>query len=333
MNDLIFAMIVSFVVSLVAGFIIIPILRKAKAGQQVRDDGPQSHLKKAGTPTMGGIIMIIGIVVTTFIFAKQDMGVTLLAVLPMIAFALVGLWDDVIKLFKKRSLGLRPYQKMILQVILSVVIAILCYFKVGSVLVMPFGGFEWDLGIMYIPFTAVVIIAVVNSVNLTDGLDGLAAGVTAVDSFTFMLIFAAVGMAPAATQLTTPGSMDMAVFSAAVFASCIAFVVFNHYPAKVFMGDTGSFALGGAFAMMGILSRMQLLIPIIGIFFVLSSVSVIIQVGYYKKTHKRVFRMAPLHHHFELGGMHETKVVLMYVLITAAVCAAVLIGSFLSKGM
>ena len=325
--NVLLAIAVSFVAALIAGFIIIPLLRKAKAGQYVRDDGPQSHLKKAGTPTMGGVIMLVGIIIATLVFSMMNEFV-LLCIIPMVAFTFIGFFDDYIKLFKKRSLGLRAYQKIILQLAFAIATAVCSYYYLGSEQVIPFTDITFDMGWGYIPFTTVVIIAVVNSVNLTDGLDGLASGVTMIDAVTFMLIFAGMFFGNNALSIVDTNSYNGMIFCGAVAAACGAFLVFNHYPAKVFMGDTGAFALGGAVAMMGILSKMQLVLPIIGLMYVLSSVSVILQVGSYKLRKKRIFRMAPLHHHFELGGMHETKVVAMYMSITGAICAAYLLITY-----
>ena len=326
MLSLILSAVVAFAVALIAGAVVIPILKKLKAGQQVRDDGPKTHLVKAGTPTMGGVIILAGVIAGAFIFSENDIGFTVFAIVSMTVFALIGFWDDFIKLFKKRSLGLRAYQKLILQFAIAFAIAIIAYFTVGTRLIVPFTDFYIEMGAWYVPFTAFVIVAFVNAVNLTDGLDGLAAGVTLVDAVTFALILMV--MAGIGSFTSVPGDdnmFNMMVFSASLAGACLGFLKFNKYPAKVFMGDTGSFALGGALVMIGILSRMQLLLPIVGVMFVLSAVSVVIQVGSYKLRRKRVFKMAPLHHHFELSGMHETKVVMMYMLITAAVCAAALL--------
>jgi phospho-N-acetylmuramoyl-pentapeptide-transferase len=326
MLSLIWAIIVSFAVALCAGLVVIPVLRKLKAGQQVRDDGPKTHLVKAGTPTMGGIIILAGAIVSSFVFSKGNTGFTIFAVVSMSIFAAIGFWDDFIKLFKKRSLGLRVYQKLILQFSIGFAIAVFAYFMVGSKLIVPFSDSCIDLGVWYIPFTAFVIVAIVNAVNLTDGLDGLAAGVTLVDTVTFMLIFMVLAGIGGFSSAPADGDMfNMMIFSASLSGACLGFLMFNRYPAKVFMGDTGSFALGGALVMIGILSRMQLMLPIIGVMFVLSAVSVLIQVGSYKLRKKRVFKMAPLHHHFELSGMHETKVVAMYMIITAVICAGALL--------
>jgi phospho-N-acetylmuramoyl-pentapeptide-transferase len=269
---------------------------------------------------------LAGAIVSSFVFSKGNTGFTIFAVVSMSIFAAIGFWDDFIKLFKKRSLGLRVYQKLILQFSIGFAIAVFAYFMVGSKLIVPFSDSCIDLGVWYIPFTAFVIVAIVNAVNLTDGLDGLAAGVTLVDTVTFMLIFMVLAGVGGFSSAPADGDMfNMMIFSASLSGACLGFFMFNRYPAKVFMGDTGSFALGGALVMIGILSRMQLMLPIIGVMFVLSAVSVLIQVGSYKLRKKRVFKMAPLHHHFELSGMHETKVVAMYMIITAVICAGALL--------
>ena len=326
MLSLILSVVVSFAIAISAGYIFIPMLRKFKAGQQVRDDGPKTHLVKAGTPTMGGVIIIIAVIITSLVFSRKNMEFTLFSIASMGVFALIGFWDDFIKLFKKRSLGLRVYQKLIMQFAIGFAMAIFAYYLVGSTLVVPFSGFSIDLGVGYIPFTAFVIVAIVNSVNLTDGLDGLAAGVTLVDAATFTLIFMAMaGIGSMGSIIVNNDMFNMMVFAAALTGGCLGFLRFNRYPARVFMGDTGSFALGGALVIIGILSRMQLLLPIVGLMFVLSSLSVLLQVGSYKIRRKRIFKMAPLHHHFELSGMPETRVVAMYLIITIAICLVTLL--------
>jgi phospho-N-acetylmuramoyl-pentapeptide-transferase len=326
MLSLILSVVVSFALAVSAGFIVIPVLRKLKAGQQVRDDGPKTHLVKQGTPTMGGVIILIALIITSLVFSRKNMNFTMLSIATTGIFSLIGFWDDFIKLFKKRSLGLRAYQKLILQFAIAFAVAIFAYNLVGSKLIVPFTGAEVDLGMGYIPFTAFVIVAIVNAVNLTDGLDGLAGGVTLIDAATFTLIFMAMaGIRTMSSVILNNDMFNMMVFAASLTGACLGFLRFNKYPAKVFMGDTGAFALGGAFVIMGILSRLQLLLPIIGLMFVLSVISVVLQVGSYKLRKKRIFRMAPLHHHFELSGMHETRVVAMYMVITAAICVVTLL--------
>ena len=319
---------IAFAITFFASKILIPILKKAKAGQHVRDDGPQTHLVKEGTPTMGGIAMLIGIIAASFVFSSGDLNDTLFAVVTVLAFTAIGFLDDGLKLFKKRSLGLRAWQKIVLQLVAAALVACLAYYWLEIDFVMiPVSAQLWHMGAGFIPFTMFVLLAMVNSVNLTDGLDGLATGVTLINSSTFLLIFllsviGAVGMSSA--EILTDMS-NMTMFTASVTGACIAFLCFNVHPAKVFMGDTGAFALGAALTAMGIATGLQLFLPVMGFMFVLSAISVIIQVGSFKLRGKRVFRMAPLHHHFELGGASETQVVTGYMIATVLLSA----GAFL----
>ncbi|MBC5647325.1 phospho-N-acetylmuramoyl-pentapeptide-transferase [Christensenella tenuis] len=326
--NMLLTVLIAFAITFVASKILIPILKKAKAGQHVRDDGPQTHLVKEGTPTMGGIAMLVGIIASSFIFSSGDIKYTLFALITVLAFALIGFLDDGLKLFKKRSLGLRAWQKIVLQLIAAAVAACLAYYWLGiDFVAIPLSASIWQMGWGFIPFTMFVLLAMVNSVNLTDGLDGLATGITLINSSTFLLIFVlSVIGAVAMTDTEVVADMsNMTMFTAAVAGSCIAFLCFNAHPAKVFMGDTGAFALGAALTAMGIATGMQLFLPVMGFMFVLSAVSVIIQVGSFKLRGKRVFRMAPLHHHFELGGASETQVVTGYMIATTLLC----VGAFL----
>ncbi|MEG1752847.1 MAG: phospho-N-acetylmuramoyl-pentapeptide-transferase, partial [Christensenella sp.] len=331
--NLLLTILISFVITFVAAKILIPLLKKVKAGQHVRDDGPQTHLVKEGTPTMGGIAMMIGIIAASFIFSSGDIKYTLFAVITVLSFAIIGFLDDGLKLFKKRSLGLRAWQKIVLQIIAAAIVSCLAYYwlKIDFV-VVPVSGDSWNMGWGFIPFTMFVLIAMVNSVNLTDGLDGLATGITLINSATFLLIFvlSVLGAVMTAGREIVADMSNMTMFTAAVAGSCVAFLCFNAHPAKVFMGDTGSFALGAALTAMGIATGMQLFLPIMGFMFVLSSISVIIQVGSFKLRGKRVFRMAPLHHHFELGGASETKVVAGYMIATALLCIGCFVLFFVS---
>ena len=321
---IIYPLLAAFGIALVAGYAVVPLLRRLKMGQQVRDDGPQTHLKKAGTPTMGGVIFAVATAAATLIFARGRFEQVWLALGATLGFGLIGFLDDIIIVVKKRSLGLKAYQKIILQLAGAVGIALIAFYdpNIGSSLRLPFTTVEWELGWGYIPFTAFVVVSMVNGVNLTDGLDGLASSVSGVNAVTFAVIFLGIfGVSAGA------GDANMAVFSAALAGGLIGFLRFNTHPAKVFMGDTGSFALGGAIAVMGIVSRMQILLVLTGIMFLLSAVSVILQVGSYKLRHgKRVFKMAPLHHHFELKGTPETKIVVFYTMITILACAVTLIA-------
>ncbi len=320
MKIMIISVLVSFAVALIAGRFIIPALKKHKAGQHVREDGPQAHLKKEGTPTMGGVIIMIGVVAAMLLFMNRETGYAWFALIGALAYGLIGLVDDMIIVLKHRSEGLTPKQKLLLQFLFGALISVYAYLDpaIGSSLYIPIANIYVDFGWFYIPFNIFFLMALTNSVNLTDGLDGLAGGVSLVNSVTFALIF--MGLAATFTW-----SNDLMIFAAALTGGILGFLRYNAYPAKVFMGDTGAFFLGGALSMLAIISRMQIIIPVIGFMFMLSSISCIIQVAYYKRTKKRVFKMAPLHHHFELCGIHETKIVTMYMMITAVLCLITLL--------
>lgn len=308
-RDIIRFMAVAFLITLILGPLLIPLLKKLKVGQSIREEGPKSHYKKSGTPTMGGIIIVIALLITVFTsgLVNKDMYVLIFATL---GFGLIGFIDDFIKVVLKRSLGLRAYQKLIGQIILAVVLAV--YQSrvsiIGTELIVPFLNTNIDLGIFYIPFVAFVVVAVVNSANLTDGLDGLAAGVTLIILSFFSLV---------ALNMQMP---SVAMFAAALGGACLGFLRFNSYPARVFMGDTGSMALGGAVAGIAILLNLSLIVPIVcGIYFA-EAISVIIQVVSFKLFGKRVFLMSPLHHHFEYKGWKETKIVVVFWSITLVLC-------------
>lgn len=325
MDNIIYAVLVSFCVALAAGYVGVPLLKRLKMGQQVRDDGPKTHLSKAGTPTMGGLIMWIGLVAATLAFSRGDFQFVWLALGCTLGYGLIGLMDDMIIVLKKRSLGLKAYQKIIGQIGIALIVAFFAYNNelIGSKLIIPFaGGLEWDLGAWYVPFTVFVIVAMVNGVNLTDGLDGLASGVTMINALTYTIILFIIYQIQSGDgrALEAAGTNNVMIFSAALMGACLAFLRFNAYPAKVFMGDTGSLALGGALSVIAIVTRLQILLAITGIMYVASTVSVILQVGSYKLRRKRIFKMAPLHHHFELKGVPETKVVAMYMVITTVFC-------------
>ena len=324
------ALLVAFGVAALLGPIVIPILHRLKFGQNVRDDGPQTHLKKQNTPTMGGVMLLIAIVIATLIFSGASYRLSVWALLMTALFGLVGFLDDFIKIMKKRSMGLHAWQKIAAQFVLSLGFAIALYYHpmVGSTIWLD----KADLGVFFIPFAMFVIIAAVNSVNLIDGLDGLSSSVTSVYSLAtgvmIVLFVSAFGGAGAVAEETVSllnGLSGMAVFSLAVTGACLGFLIHNSYPAKVFMGDLGAFTLGGAVSAMALLTRTSLLLPLMGVMYVASSVSVILQVGSYKLRHKRIFRMAPLHHHFELGGAPETRIVSMYTVVTAIASACALL--------
>lgn len=304
--DIIRVVVTAFIITLVLGPIIIPMLRKLNIGQNVRDDGPKTHLSKSGTPTMGGIIILFSLIITSLTsgLLNRDMYVL---VLSTIGFGIIGFIDDYLKIKNKRSLGLKAYQKLIGQILLAVILAIYQSntSMLGTKVIIPFLQNKYlDLGMLYVPFIAFVVVGTVNSVNLTDGLDGLASGVTLIVSSFFGLIALNWGMD------------SISIFSAALTGACLGFLIHNAYPAKIFMGDTGSLALGGAISAIAILLNLPLIIPIVGGIYFAEAISVIIQVTSFKLTGKRVFLMSPLHHHFEQKGWKETKVVIVFWSVT-----------------
>ena len=296
---------IALLVCLAMGPFMIPFLQRLKVGQNIRDDGPRTHLSKAGTPTMGGVIIITAVMVASFLMAGASKQV-LVAVLIMLALGGIGFWDDYIKVVLKRSLGLRARDKLLLQTLVGLVLALLLLFYLdrGTQLIIPFTTLTLDLGLLYIPFIILVLMATANGVNLTDGLDGLAAGVTIPVALAYIIISIMMG------------HFNMIIFGAALVGACLGFLVFNHYPAKVFMGDTGSMAIGGAITALAAINRSEIALLIIGGVFVIEALSDIIQVVSFKTTGRRVFRMAPLHHHFELKGWPECKVVFMFWLLS-----------------
>ncbi len=319
-TQIIYTIIIGFFITLIIGPLTIPFLRKLKVGQTVREEGPESHLQKTGTPTIGGIIIIISILITSFTsgLMNRDLLVALVATL---AFGMIGFIDDFIKVVLKRSLGLRAYQKLGLQIIVAIFLAIYQsnISVMGTKVIIPFikgsltiGSLTipqyLDLGILYIPFVIFVVVATVNSVNLTDGLDGLASGVTLIIAAFFSIL------------AMSWGYTSLAIFAASITGACLGFLRFNSHPAQVFMGDTGSLALGGAISALAILMNVALIIPIVGGIYFAESLSVIIQVISYKLTKKRIFKMSPLHHHYELSGWAETKVVIVFWIITVVLC-------------
>jgi phospho-N-acetylmuramoyl-pentapeptide-transferase len=302
--------IISFIISLLLGPLIIPILRRLKVGQSIREEGPQSHLSKSGTPTMGGIIIFTALLITVATSGLMTRDVILLLA-STLGFGLIGFLDDYIKIVKKRNLGLRAYQKLMAQILLAIILALYQSntSEVGTKVIIPFLRNQYlDLGILYVPFIVFVVVGTVNSVNLTDGLDGLASGVSIIVLSFFSLVALNWGMD------------SISIFSSALTGACLGFLIHNAHPAKVFMGDTGSLALGGAIAGISILMNLPLVLPIVGGIFFVETLSVIIQVVSFKLTGKRVFLMSPLHHHYEQKGWRETKVVGVFWFITALLC-------------
>ncbi len=328
LEKLIYSILVAAVVCMVAGRLLLPLLRRLKFGQSEREEGPQSHLKKAGTLTMGGIMIIIGVVAGTLPFSMDALHYSLPALLVTISYGLVGFLDDFIKIKYKNTKGLRAYQKIIAQFAIALVIAIYCKENIGTVIELPFFNAEFDLGMFYIPFAIFLIVGTVNSVNLIDGVDGLTSGVTLIYAFVMGIIFVYLSetSAAAGSVMESADYSAMTAFAGAVVGGCMGFLRYNAYPAKVFMGDTGSLALGGAVAMMALYSRAVLLLPIMGGCYVATAISVILQVGSYKLRKKRIFKMAPLHHHFELMNISETKIVAGYMIVTAILCLVCLLA-------
>ncbi len=301
---------IAFFISVALGPVIIPFLRKLKFGQTVREEGPQSHLKKNGTPTMGGIIFLISVILTSCLFVK-DYPKIIPVLFVTVGFGVIGFLDDYIKVVLKRSEGLTPSQKMFGQFLVTGVFAVYMYKFSGismEMLIPFFPGKTLNLGFLTIPVMFLAIIGTVNGVNFTDGLDGLATSVTIMVAIFFGVV--ALGM--------NSGVWPVAC---AVIGALLGFLLFNVYPASVFMGDTGSLALGGFVAAMAYMLQMPMFILIVGLIYWIEILSVIIQVGYFKISHgKRIFRMAPIHHHFELGGWSETRVVAVFTIVTAMLC-------------
>ena len=307
---------ISFAISVLLGPVVIPFLRRLKIGQTERTEGPESHLKKNGTPTMGGILILISVVITSLLFVRQYPRIIPVLFLTL-GFGLVGFLDDYIKVVLRRSMGLRAWQKFALQILVTSVFTfyLLHYTDVSLAMKVPFlEGIYLDFGWFNIPILFFVVIGTVNGTNFTDGLDGLASSVTVLVATFFTVV--AIGTASGIEPITC-----------AVVGALLGFLLFNVHPASVFMGDTGSLALGGFVAAAAYMMQMPLFLPIVGLIYVAEVLSVIIQVVYFKVSGgKRFFKMAPLHHHFELCGFSETKVVAVFSIITAVLCVLALLG-------
>ena len=304
------AMAISFILSAIICPILIPFLKRLKFGQNIREEGPKSHLKKAGTPTMGGIAFIAAIVIASLFFIK-DYPKIVPILFVTVGFGAVGFLDDFLKVVMKRSEGLTPLQKLLAQIVIS---AIFLYYvltneALGTAMIIPFAGKEVTLPIyIFIPLFFLIILGTDNGVNLTDGLDGLCTSVTILVAIFFTIV--SVGEKSGIEPVT-----------GAVVGGLIGFLIFNAHPAKVFMGDTGSLALGGFVASTAFMLKMPLFIVIVGFIYLVETLSVMIQVAYFKITHgKRIFKMSPIHHHFELSGWSENKIVIVFSLITAICC-------------
>ena len=313
--DTVIPVLLSFSISVILCPIVIPFLKWLKFGQYVRDDGPKSHLKKAGTPTMGGLIILISVVVTSSLYLR-DYPEILPVIFATVGFGLIGFLDDYIKIVMRRSLGLRAWQKLLLQLLVTIIFV---YYYTQRLhyemqMLIPFTGgiasgrYILLPGWLFIPFLFFVMVGTVNGTNFTDGLDGLASSVTLLIAVFFTVVAIGTGS-------------TVAPVCAAVAGALMGFLVFNVYPASVFMGDTGSLALGGFVASTALLLKMPLYILIVGMIYLVEVLSVILQVGYFKITHgRRIFKMAPIHHHFEQSGWSETKVVAVFSIVTALFC-------------
>ncbi|WP_418790568.1 phospho-N-acetylmuramoyl-pentapeptide-transferase [Phosphitispora sp. TUW77] len=313
LEEIIYGFGLALIISFLTGLLLIPMLYRMKFGQYIRDDGPKRHFQKAGTPTMGGVLFLAGAVVGTLVFAPKT-GQVFLVLVTTLAYGMIGFVDDYIKVVLRRSLGLRAREKLAGQLGVAIIVSLAAVFFLGrgTELVIPFSGYRFDINpVWYILFTSLIVIpGTVNAVNFTDGLDGLAAGSVSISMLAFIL----------AAIMT--GLHGVAVFGASLVGGCLGFLRYNTHPARVFMGDTGSMALGGALASMAVITRMELFIPLIGFLYVAEILSVMIQVLSFKTTGKRVFLMSPLHHHFELKGWREQKVVRVFwlaALISAAI--------------
>lgn len=308
--------IISFGVCAILCPLLIPYLKRLKFGQYVRDDGPQSHLKKTGTPTMGGIVIVLSIAITSLIYIK-DYPEIIPVLFATIGFGIIGFMDDYLKVVMKRSMGLRAWQKLVGQILVT---AILCYYllnftKIGTEVLIPFSGGQFlDLSFLFIPFFFIFVLGTVNGSNFTDGLDGLESSVTVLIATFFTVV--AIGTQSGISPITC-----------AVAGSLLAFLLYNVYPAKVFMGDTGSLALGGFVAASAYMLKMPLFILIVALIYLVEVLSVMLQVSYFKLTKgKRIFKMAPIHHHFELMGWAETRVVAVFSIVTTILCLIALMG-------
>lgn len=315
------AVVTALVLSLLLGPWFIRTLRRLSVGQNIREVGPESHQVKAGTPTMGGLLILFALLTSTLLWANLTNPFVWLTVGVTATFGLIGFWDDFIKVRKHRNLGLTSRGKAALQALVAAAVGCLLLslpetFHLDPVLTFPFfKNITLDLGWFYVPFVMVVLVGASNAVNLTDGLDGLAIGSTLVAAATYAIFTYVTGHAVVASylQLTTvPGVGEVTVFCGALVGASLGFMWFNSYPAEVFMGDVGSLALGAAIGIVAVLTRQELVLVLVGGLFVMEAGSVILQVSSYKLTGKRIFKMAPLHHHFELKGWTEPKIIVRF---------------------
>lgn len=320
MEKIFLSVLIAFVVGIIISPLIIKFARKVKANQTIYEY-VDMHKGKKGTPTMGGVIFILAIILGSVFLFKGNFKLAIITLMVMLAYGIIGFLDDFIKIKCARNLGLKPYQKIIGQVSIAVIVGFFVYSSnlVGSEIYIPFTTIAVDLGWWIIPFTILVFLATTNSVNLTDGLDGLAGGTSLSFLVCFTFIFYFLLQQSNITGLQFIEQQNLLVVCGAGIGALLAYIMFNCYPAKIFMGDTGSLALGGFLSCLCIFTKQTLLIPILGACFVASSISVILQVVFYKLTKKRIFLMAPLHHHFEKKGVNETRIAVIYIVITSII--------------
>lgn len=299
-----------FIISTIIGPLLIPVLHKLKFGQNIREEGPKSHMKKAGTPTIGGLIFIIGTTVAILImYAMGEVkGEAIAVLLSFIGFGFVGFLDDLLKIIHRNNLGLRAWQKMVLLLIISGALSYYAYLTVGTKVHVPFTGIFLDYSFIYIPFVIVYFAGATNAVNLTDGLDGLATSITILVSTFFAIVSYSMGQE------------SLSIFCVVLTGALLGFLRLNAFPARIFMGDTGSLALGGAVSTVALLLRMPWVLFIVGGIYVIETLSVILQVASFKIRKKRIFKMAPIHHHFEFYGWSEVKIVSVFSIITVILC-------------
>ncbi|MBM7557937.1 phospho-N-acetylmuramoyl-pentapeptide-transferase [Halanaerobacter jeridensis] len=316
MVELIYAATISFLVCIITGPFLIEWFKHLEFGQQIRKVGPERHLQKAGIPTMGGIIIILAVLISTLVMADLTLEI-ILALFVTIGYGVLGLLDDSIKIIIGRSKGLSGWQKIVGQVVIAFILAwlVVTQLDIGTIIIVPYLDQTINLGQWFIPFVILVVVGSSNAVNLTDGLDGLASGVTIIVTITYAFI---------AFEF---GALQLSIFAAAIAGACLGFSWFNSHPAQVFMGDTGSLALGGALASIAVLTQTELLLMIIGGVYVIEAVSVMMQVTYFKLTGgQRIFKMSPIHHHFEEEGWEEAKIVIRFWILAVILSLVGLLG-------